>query len=662
MHCSRSSHGIAPCQEGGHALIAARLPLLLCVLLVPTGLPQAMDRAQAGSTGTSSQQLVEALVYTTLRPPNLDIYLFDKPGVPPRRLTDDPALDYNAVFSPDGRWVVFTSERTGNVDLYALDLKDGGPPVRLSEDHGMDDAAGFSPDGQRLAFVSTRDGYADIFVMPFAPGDATAESRAVNLTRRPGGDFNPAFSPDGRRIAFSRQERWAELDPLDDDEREDLIVDLYVMNADGSNVRRLSEPGAQVSGSAAWAPDGQSIYYYRLDADGFEIRRITPEGSGDVAVARDGFSPAVRPDGRIAFVRPPAGAGSRPSSGHVVSMAVDGSDRRIESEALESCFAPDFDRGSGRMVCHGPGPIDGVVILGEGSALAPPDAQRQVDLPDRTLTVRGIRGGFPALTPSGEVISTLRGISAAATHAGETRTMTVPLHVSAIDGGGLRELFKPPSGVSWGAAVARDAGWVVVAVGPPFAGGDTRVDIWKVRVDGSNAINLTPESAANDALPHISRDGRRIVFRSSRGGNMAIYVMDGDGKNARRLTDGTTRETMPALSPDGAWVVFATRGADGGKLWLQRVDDSARRLLEPERSHIADFSLHPRFSPDGKWVVFTSNRSGLNDEWPLTGAPQPYGELWAVPVSGGLAVRLTHNKWEDGPSDWGYVRLLEGQP
>jgi Tol biopolymer transport system component len=48
--------------------------------------------------------------------------------------------------------------------------------------------------------------------MPFASGDTTAEAGAVNLTGRPGGDFNPAFSPDGRRIAYSRQEElwWGE--------------------------------------------------------------------------------------------------------------------------------------------------------------------------------------------------------------------------------------------------------------------------------------------------------------------------------------------------------------------------------------------------------------------------------------------------------------------
>jgi TolB protein len=104
----------------------------------------------------------------------------------------------------------------------------------------MDDAACVSADGRRLAVVSTRDGNADIFVMPFSPGDVTAESRMVNLTRRAGGDFNPAFSPDGRRIAFSRQDL---SDDLNTTVREDQAVELYVMDADGSNVRRLSTPG-----------------------------------------------------------------------------------------------------------------------------------------------------------------------------------------------------------------------------------------------------------------------------------------------------------------------------------------------------------------------------------------------------------------------------------
>lgn len=640
---------------------------------------------------TSNATLVEAVVYTSLTPPNWDVYLFEEPGEAPRAVTDHPALDYNAVFSPDGRWLVYTSERAGGADLWALDLERDGVPVRLTRHPAMDDAASFSPNGKRLAFVSARDGNADIFVMPFAPGDETAEQRAVNLTRLPAGDFNPAFSPDGRHIAFSRQTC------LLDEGDICWEIELCVMDADGGNVRTLATARSGipqgtlydggVAGSPAWAPDGASVYYYSVygyyrnesdraedeSVESGEIRRVALDGSGDALVVPNGYSPTVTADGRLTFVRPlDEDAPGTYYSGQVVSVAPDGSGLRPESPALgswlDSCFAPDFDHVTGRMVCHRatPGTID-APALSQGRSFQVPVGVRRVELADRNVVVHPTGGYFPALTPDGEVITTLRIRSAREASAGRGPN-NIPLHVSGIDGSELRELFAPSSGIAWGAAVARQAGWVVVSVGPTFAHAGENLDIWKVRLDGKGAVNLTSDSPANDAFPSISADGLRVVFRSGRDGlrgetsqdppaDMAIYVIRENGAEPHRLTNSDARETMPAISPDGEWVVYVVHEPQSAKLWISRVDGSERRLLEPERAKIPDRSLHPRFSPDGKWVVFTSNRAGLNEEWPLTPQPQPYGELWAVPVSGGEAIRLTSDKWEDGPSDWGYLRL-----
>jgi Tol biopolymer transport system component len=116
---------------------------------------------------------------------------------------------------------------------------------------------------------------------------------------------------------------------------------------------------------------------------------------------------------------------------------------------------------------------------------------------------------------------------------------------------------------------------------------------------------------------------------------------------------------MPAISPDGEWLVVPRLGPGGIKLWLQKLDGSEGRLLEPDRAAVTDASLHPRFSADGRWIVFTSDRGHMSDEWPLTLVPQPYGDLWAVPIAGGPAIRLTDDKWEDGPSDWGLVQPVQ---
>lgn len=119
------------------------------------------------STDPAARELV---VYTTLRPPNQDISLVDPAGEGPRRLTDHLGLDYNPAFSPDGEWLVVTSERHVNTDLYALNLEPEGEPVRLTRHRGMDDAADISGDGEEIVFVSTRAGNADVHVMPFRPG------------------------------------------------------------------------------------------------------------------------------------------------------------------------------------------------------------------------------------------------------------------------------------------------------------------------------------------------------------------------------------------------------------------------------------------------------------------------------------------------------------
>ena len=627
--------------------------ILLSLAAVTTTQPFELN-AQDG-TASRTDGLVEAIVHASLQPAAFDIYIFDDPDSEGRPLTSDPAHDYNAVFSPDGRWVVFTSERLGNADLWVLDLESEGPPRQLTWNTALDDAATFSPDGRTLAFVSTREGNADIFTMPFRPDDPSVEASPTNLTRRPGGDFNPAFSPDGSTIAYSRQRAlW-----MTDRTRSDAHgVDLYVMRADGSEPRPLvtagppidlqGVAGGSVAGSPAWSPDGAWLYYYRLDGDGLGVRRIRPDGADDSEVTSDGLSPAVGVDGRIVFPRPRRDPGldafDQLRTGRLASIATDGSDLRSVGDTIRDYYAPDVDVASGRIIAHGRGATGDVPTIRPGVTFAPPGSRRRVQLPDRVLEVIGVRGYFPAIAPDGYVLSTVFG--------GPPPWSLVR---SAVDGSDMTDVYAPESGVAaWGAMVADDAGLIVVADGPPFAPGDVEVDIVRLRLDGSGAENLTADVQANDALPDVSNDGRTVVFRSGGGGAGQVYaIVDGE---RRPLTDDTRWETMPAISPDGEWIVFPTNSGGGMKLWIQRIDGTGGRWLEPDRLEIPDVSMHPRFSPEGEWIVFTSNRGGFNDEWTLWPIPQPYGDLWAIPATGGDAIRLFHNKWEDGPGDWGYIR------
>jgi Tol biopolymer transport system component len=588
--------------------------LLITALLLPEAAGQAAGQAR------------ERIVYAALRPAGMALYLFSAPGAEPRLLTPDSGLNYNPVFSPDGRWVVFTSERRGNPDLYALDLKNPGPPRLLTDSDAMEDAAAFSPDGRQLTFVSTLDGNADIFVMAFQPEGPDASVKARNLTRHKGGDFNPAFSPDGKRIAFSSDR---------DGYRES---EIYIMEADGSNVRRLTfSPGWD--GSPAWSPDGERIYFYSqrdaspgiytMNADGSDQKRI---------VAEPALSPAVSPRGRVAY------AAQQNGRWRIFSVAEDGSDRRYESDWQHEYWAPAFDPKSGRMVCHGNGDIGGKSTLQTpipGPFLV--DNRQEVRLPDRTLELWAIRGTFPSLDPTG-------------------RQLVFSEHferivISRLDGSGQKAVFTLRDASVWRPDWSKDGQWIACTAGPTFAKPSARADIWKFRPDGTDAVNLTAGTGANNGFPYFSPDGRWIVFRSGRDGNHEIYLMKADGTNPRRLTDNKATDTMPAFSPDGRQIAFTSnRGGDYEIYTLDiDVDGSPGELRRVTDN--PGFDTHPVYSPDGKWLVFASQRGGLSDEEPLIMIfnPQPYGEIFAQRLEDGLVVRLTHNKWEDGTPTWGAV-------
>ena len=344
----------------------------------------------------------DTIVYSSIQPANWDLYLFDEPGTAPSALTTHGGLDYNPVVSPDGRWVVFTSERTGSPDLYVLDLETRGAPRELVAGDAMDDAAAFSPDGRTLAFVSTRASNPDVWVTPFAPEGPAGDAEPVNLTANDAGDYNPVFSPDGTQILFSSsRDAAAPPSPTAGAPGAYEAGELYVMRADGTDVRRLTDDAAW-DGSPAWAPDGQSIGFYsqrdgparifRMRADGSDVEPVSVEGEA-------ALSPTFDRDGRVVY------AARREDRWSIVSARLDGSDPRVESDGARDYWAPAYDPASGRLVAYGPGPLDEATRFESdipGAFLV--HEPREVALPDRTVAVRGIRGYLPTLNlAAGEV-------------------------------------------------------------------------------------------------------------------------------------------------------------------------------------------------------------------------------------------------------------------
>lgn len=210
-----------------------------------------------------------------------ELFVMDYDGYEPRQLTADGFLNLMPRWSPDRRFLVFTTYRNRNTqDIDMIELATGKRWTLVAQG-GLNITPVFSPDGNALAYASSHEGNAELYRLD------TRTKAVQRLTTNAAGDLSPSWSPSGREIAFTSDRGGG--------------PQIFLMSADGSNVRRLTFDG-DYNAAPAWSPRGNWIAYVcRTPKKEYKLCVITPDGQKHLQLTAGlgvDDSPSWSPDGR----------------------------------------------------------------------------------------------------------------------------------------------------------------------------------------------------------------------------------------------------------------------------------------------------------------------------------------------------------------------------
>lgn len=197
--------------------------------------------------------------------PTYDIFVADTNGTIVRRLTETPGYDAEAVVSPRGDRIAFTSIRGGDLDIYTMNL-DGSDVRQLTHELGYDGGPFYSPDGKKIVYrayhpVTAQDiaDYKELLAeekirpmnLEIWMMDADGSNK-IQLTHTKAANFAPFFHPDGRHIIFSSNMADTSAVPMD--------FDLFMIGTDGKGLERITySPG--FDGFPMFSPDGKKMLF-----------------------------------------------------------------------------------------------------------------------------------------------------------------------------------------------------------------------------------------------------------------------------------------------------------------------------------------------------------------------------------------------------------------
>src|SRR5947207_5706668 len=461
-----------------------------------------------------------------------DIWTADENGQNVQRLTVNKARDAFPRFSPDGKWIAFSSDRNGNLDVFIIPST-GGTAKQLTFHSADDIVLGWAPGGRGVLFSSQRgeDFMAMLYVVSVDGG----------MPWKAGPDMGnqASFSPDGKRIAYNPkgQVYWRKY------YRGAYQTDVWIEDVSSKKFTQLTDFDG-LDSWPMWSRDG-NIYFvsdrdgggltniWRESENGGKAEKITSFKSGDVRF------PSISADGKTIVFEHDFGiwkldTGSKKATAIKLDIDAETEENATETRAFNS-EADDYDLAPNSRR---------IALSIHGEIFTVPVEEGDI----RQITDNSARDRLVNYSPDSKSLAFI-----------SDRSGREELYVVTVDGAGEERKLTDIDALKFGYNWSPDSKEIA------FSSSDDKLR--KLNVASKQVTELDSSRYGNISTPEWSPDGKWLAYSKadeSRTTDIYLIASSGEDKQPHKVTFDSYDERTPRFAPDGRKLFFVRSDSTGG--------------------------------------------------------------------------------------------------